>query len=174
MELDWTRLIRTIPRCDQTSQRHSYVPYFFLVYFLFWYDGIVYGLAAAVFTQNLNRAIETAHKLQAGTAWVSFLIFIYLEKKRKQYLFKIFRPSPLLQGQLYQVPFGGFKQSGIGREMGEYALEKYVNYFLHTVDLPFYSLSALCFSSFSQLLYEYQICTHQPRTSGRIAVSVGK
>ena len=125
--------------------------------------GIVYGLAAAVFTQNLNRAIETAHKLQAGTAWVSFLIFIYLEKKRKQYLFKTFRPSPLLQGQLYQVPFGGFKQSGIGREMGEYALEKYVNYFLHTVDLPFYSLSALCFSSFSQL-YKYQICTHQPRT----------
>ena len=35
---------------------------------------------------------------------------------------------------------------------------------LHTADLPFYSLSALCFSSFSQL-YEYQICTHQPRTS---------
>jgi aldehyde dehydrogenase (NAD+) len=30
-----------------------------------------YGLAAAVFTQNLNRAIETAHKLHAGTAWVS-------------------------------------------------------------------------------------------------------
>ena len=33
---------------------------------------IDYGLAAAVFTQNINRAIETAHKLQAGTAWVSF------------------------------------------------------------------------------------------------------
>lgn len=29
-----------------------------------------YGLAAAVFTQNLNRAIESAHKLHAGTAWV--------------------------------------------------------------------------------------------------------
>jgi acyl-CoA reductase-like NAD-dependent aldehyde dehydrogenase len=34
---------------------------------------IVYGLAAAVFTQNINRAIETAHKLQAGTVWVSLL-----------------------------------------------------------------------------------------------------
>ena len=34
----------------------------------------VYGLAAAVFTQNINRALETAHKLQAGTVWVSLII----------------------------------------------------------------------------------------------------
>lgn len=64
---------------------------------------LVYGLAAAVFTQNLNRAIETAHKLHAGTAWVNCI------------------------NQLHaQVPFGGYKQSGIGRELGEYALAKYV------------------------------------------------
>ncbi|PPR03696.1 hypothetical protein CVT24_007417 [Panaeolus cyanescens] len=64
----------------------------------------VYGLAAAVFTQNLNRAIETAHKLQAGTAWVNCV------------------------NQLHaQVPFGGYKQSGIGRELGEYALSNYTN-----------------------------------------------
>jgi len=64
---------------------------------------IAYGLAAAVFTQNLNRAIETAHKLQAGTAWINCV------------------------NQLHaQVPFGGYKQSGIGRELGEYALAKYV------------------------------------------------
>jgi aldehyde dehydrogenase (NAD+) len=35
----------------------------------------VYGLAAAVFTQDLNRALETAHKLQAGTAWVRPPVF---------------------------------------------------------------------------------------------------
>ncbi|KAI5900089.1 aldehyde dehydrogenase [Schizophyllum commune H4-8] len=64
----------------------------------------VYGLAAAVFTQDINRAIETAHKLQAGTAWIN------------------------CYNQLHaQVPFGGFKQSGIGRELGEYALENYTN-----------------------------------------------
>ncbi|KAJ7087922.1 aldehyde dehydrogenase [Mycena belliarum] len=64
----------------------------------------MYGLAAAVFTQNLNRAIETAHKLQAGTAWVNCV------------------------NQLHaNVPFGGFKQSGIGRELGEYALHNYTN-----------------------------------------------
>jgi acyl-CoA reductase-like NAD-dependent aldehyde dehydrogenase len=30
----------------------------------------VYGLAAGVFTQDIDRAIRTAHRLQAGTAWV--------------------------------------------------------------------------------------------------------
>ncbi|KAF9064343.1 aldehyde dehydrogenase [Rhodocollybia butyracea] len=62
----------------------------------------VYGLAAAVFSQNINRAITTAHRLKAGTAWVNCV------------------------NQLHaQVPFGGFKQSGIGRELGEYALHNY-------------------------------------------------
>jgi aldehyde dehydrogenase (NAD+) len=64
----------------------------------------LYGLAAAVFTQNINRAIETAHKLHAGTAWINCV------------------------NQLHtQVPFGGYKQSGIGRELGEYALANYTN-----------------------------------------------
>jgi len=62
----------------------------------------VYGLAAAVFSQNINRALTTAHKLKAGTAWVNCV------------------------NQLHaNVPFGGFKQSGIGRELGEYALKNY-------------------------------------------------
>ncbi|KIY72609.1 aldehyde dehydrogenase [Cylindrobasidium torrendii FP15055 ss-10] len=62
----------------------------------------VYGLAAAVFSQNINTAIETAHRLKAGTAWINCV------------------------NQLHeQVPFGGFKQSGIGRELGEYALHNY-------------------------------------------------
>ncbi|KAF8625142.1 hypothetical protein AX17_006920 [Amanita inopinata Kibby_2008] len=64
----------------------------------------MYGLAAAVFTKDLNRAIETAHKLKAGTAWINCI------------------------NQLHSnVPFGGFKQSGIGRELGEYALSNYTN-----------------------------------------------
>ncbi|KAJ7042261.1 aldehyde dehydrogenase domain-containing protein [Mycena alexandri] len=64
----------------------------------------MYGLAAAVFSQDINRALTTAHKLQAGTAWVNCF------------------------NQLHaNVPFGGFKQSGIGRELGEYALHNYTN-----------------------------------------------
>ena len=61
----------------------------------------VYGLAAAVFSQNINRALTTAHKLHAGTVWVNVANMLY--------------PN---------VPFGGYKQSGIGRELGEYALTK--------------------------------------------------
>ncbi|KAJ7753905.1 aldehyde dehydrogenase [Mycena maculata] len=64
----------------------------------------LYGLAAGVFSQDINRAIRTAHRLQAGTAWVN--------------CFNHFRAN---------VPFGGYKQSGIGREMGEYALHHYTN-----------------------------------------------
>ncbi|KAF5346549.1 hypothetical protein D9756_010091 [Leucocoprinus leucothites] len=63
-----------------------------------------YGLAASVFSQDINRALETAHKLQAGTAWVN------------------------CANQLHSnIPFGGFKQSGIGRELGEYALSNYTS-----------------------------------------------
>ena len=61
----------------------------------------VYGLAAAVFSQNVTRALSTAHKLKAGTVWVNVANMLY--------------PN---------VPFGGYKQSGIGRELGEYALAK--------------------------------------------------
>ncbi|KAJ3933927.1 MAG: aldehyde dehydrogenase [Lentinula lateritia] len=62
----------------------------------------VFGLAAAVFSQNITRALTTAHRLKAGTAWVNCV------------------------NQLHaNVPFGGFKQSGIGRELGEYALHNY-------------------------------------------------
>jgi aldehyde dehydrogenase (NAD+) len=61
-----------------------------------------YGLAAALFTQNLNRAINTAHRLKAGTAWINCV--------------NSFNSN---------VPFGGFKQSGIGRECGDYALTNY-------------------------------------------------
>ncbi|KAJ3988737.1 aldehyde dehydrogenase [Lentinula detonsa] len=64
----------------------------------------IYGLAAAVFTQNITQAFEVGHALKAGTVWVN----CYNEVSAA-------------------VPFGGFKQSGIGREYGSYALEHYVN-----------------------------------------------
>ncbi|CAD6906102.1 unnamed protein product [Tilletia controversa] len=63
-----------------------------------------YGLAAAVFTRDISRALETANRLQAGTVWIN--------------------TYNLLDAQ---VPFGGYKQSGIGRELGQYALANYTN-----------------------------------------------
>jgi delta 1-pyrroline-5-carboxylate dehydrogenase len=63
----------------------------------------MYGLAAAVFTKDITRGIKFAHKLHAGTVWVNCI--------------NSFHPN---------VPFGGYKQSGVGRELGEYALTKCV------------------------------------------------
>ncbi|KAI9318673.1 aldehyde dehydrogenase domain-containing protein [Dichotomocladium elegans] len=61
-----------------------------------------YGLAAAVFTTNISTAIKVSNQLEAGTVWVN--CYNVLD---------------------YNTPFGGYKQSGIGRENGEYALENY-------------------------------------------------
>jgi len=61
-----------------------------------------YGLASAVHTQNLNTAIRVANALRAGTVWVNQYNMLH-----------------------HQVPFGGYKESGIGRELGEAALANY-------------------------------------------------
>ena len=62
-----------------------------------------YGLAAAIFTKDVKKAVRTANALNAGTVWINMTSQVH--------------PA---------VPFGGYKQSGIGRELGEYALAKYV------------------------------------------------
>ena len=61
-----------------------------------------YGLAAGVWTQNLKHAHYLASKLKAGTVWVN--------------CYNVFDAA---------APFGGYKQSGLGREMGSYALDNY-------------------------------------------------
>ncbi|KAJ0386240.1 hypothetical protein COL922a_004761 [Colletotrichum nupharicola] len=61
-----------------------------------------YGLAAAVHTKDLNTALRVGNKLKAGTVWVNCYNMLH-----------------------HSVPFGGFKESGIGRELGEAALANY-------------------------------------------------
>jgi aldehyde dehydrogenase (NAD+) len=61
-----------------------------------------YGLAAAVWTKDVSKAHAIANKLRAGTVWVN--------------CYDVFDAA---------APFGGFKQSGIGRELGEYGLANY-------------------------------------------------
>jgi phenylacetaldehyde dehydrogenase len=61
-----------------------------------------YGLAAAVWTKDISRALTVARKLKAGTVWIN------------------------TYGALDPIsPFGGYKQSGFGRELGKHAIELY-------------------------------------------------
>ncbi|CAB4387925.1 putative aldehyde dehydrogenase [Rhizophagus irregularis] len=61
-----------------------------------------YGLAAAVFTKDITRALKISKELNAGTVWVN--------------CYGLYEPN---------VPFGGYRESGIGREGGESSLNEY-------------------------------------------------
>ncbi|XP_018595102.2 retinal dehydrogenase 2 [Scleropages formosus] len=61
-----------------------------------------YGLTAGVFTKDINKAMTVSTAMQAGTVWIN-----------------------CYNALSSQCPFGGFKMSGNGREMGEYGLREY-------------------------------------------------
>jgi len=72
----------------------------------------MYGLAAAVWTKDISKAHAIADGVRAGTVWVN--------------CYDVFDAA---------APFGGFKQSGIGREMGEYGLQNYTEVKTVTIKL---------------------------------------
>jgi acyl-CoA reductase-like NAD-dependent aldehyde dehydrogenase len=65
-------------------------------------NATVYGLAAAVWTKDISKAHRVARAMKAGTVWVN--------------TYNLYDPA---------LPFGGFKESGFGRDQGRDALEKY-------------------------------------------------
>jgi acyl-CoA reductase-like NAD-dependent aldehyde dehydrogenase len=65
-------------------------------------NATIYGLAAAVWSRDIKKSLRTARALKAGTVWVN--------------AYNLYDPG---------LPFGGYKESGFGRERGHYALEEY-------------------------------------------------
>ncbi|KAM5293384.1 retinal dehydrogenase 2 isoform 2-T2 [Ctenodactylus gundi] len=72
-----------------------------------------FGLVAAVFTNDINKALTVSSAMQAGTVWINCYNALNA-----------------------QSPFGGFKMSGNGREMGESGLREYSEVKTVTVKIP--------------------------------------
>jgi aldehyde dehydrogenase (NAD+) len=75
-------------------------------------NSTIYGLAAGVWTRDIKRAHRFARELEAGTVWIN-----------------TYHPGDAAS------PFGGYKQSGFGRELGQYSLDLYTQIKSVWVDL---------------------------------------
>jgi aldehyde dehydrogenase (NAD+) len=66
-------------------------------------NDVRFGLAAAVWTKDISRALRMSEKLQAGTVWIN-----------------------TYRAVSFMAPFGGYKDSGLGRENGIDAIREYL------------------------------------------------
>jgi betaine-aldehyde dehydrogenase/aminobutyraldehyde dehydrogenase len=101
-------VVTEVGQTDEIVQREVFGPVVTVQRFadddqaLAWANDVPYGLAASVFTRDISRALNAARKLEFGTVWINDHI-------------------PLVS----EMPHGGYKQSGYGKDLSMYSLEDY-------------------------------------------------
>jgi 1-pyrroline dehydrogenase len=101
-------VITEVGQTDEIVQREVFGPVVTVQRFadddeaLAWANDVPYGLAASVFTRDIGRALNASRKLEFGTVWINDHI-------------------PLVS----EMPHGGYKQSGYGKDLSLYSLEDY-------------------------------------------------
>jgi 1-pyrroline dehydrogenase len=101
-------LVTEVEQTDEIVQKEVFGPVVTVQRFadddqaLAWANDVPYGLAASVFTRDIGRALNAARRLEFGTVWINDHI-------------------PLVS----EMPHGGFKQSGYGKDLSLYSLEDY-------------------------------------------------
>jgi 1-pyrroline dehydrogenase len=101
-------VIVDVEQSDEIVQREVFGPVVTVQKFaaddeaLAWANDVPYGLSASVWTRDIGRALNAARKLEFGTVWINDHI-------------------PLVS----EMPHGGFKQSGYGKDLSIYSLEDY-------------------------------------------------